>query len=233
MTAESTQNYHDNFDHSKLLYEKTIKCPICGEESKNIAIKKGGYRILDQDSDFMVNYSGINPLFYEIKHCKVCGYAALPSLFDSIREKEKELIQQKITAKWTPPTYPKQYDVEFAIKQFQLALLNCLAKDGHASEKGFICLKLSWLFRIKKDEINEQRFQLQALTCLEEAYINEKTPFMGLDESSLLYLIGELHRRLGNNEKALLNFSQVLVSSQATTKIKEKVRSQRDLIRGA
>lgn len=219
-----------NTDESAFLYEKTILCPVCESKSKNLAVKKGSYRIINKESDLMIQYSGINPTYYEIKFCSECGYTALPSYFDNVKEKEKMLIKEKITKKWVKPHYPNFYDIDFAIKQLQLALLNSLAKQGQASEKGLICLKLSWLYRIKSDESNEKRFQLQASNCFEEAYMRETFPVAGLDEWTLLYLVGELYRRLGNFDKALSYFSQVLVSNQATSKLKDMVREQKNLI---
>ena len=46
-----------------------------------------------------------------------------------------------------------------------------------------------------------------------------------------MYLIGELYRRTGNNEEALLWFGNVIISRNAPFRIKEKARDMKELIK--
>jgi uncharacterized protein (DUF2225 family) len=213
------------------IYDKTIVCPVCGTETKIKFPKKSSYKMLRKDSDLMQHYEGINPLFYGIEFCNECGYASLPSYFKTIKENQKRLIISQISAKWKMNIYPDQYDVEIAIKQHKLALLNAMVKEALSSEKALICLRLSWLYRIKEDSENERRFQEQAINSFEQAYMVENFPIGGLDKWSLLYLIGELFRRVGDNNKATAYFSQVLSTVEASSKIKEMVRDARELMK--
>lgn len=213
------------------LYEKTIQCPVCKKEGRVKAVKKASYRVVKKDTDFMVEYSGINPSFYGVHFCNECGYAALPIYFDTLTASQINKIRKNISSKWVKNNYTEEYTVDTAINQHKLALLNAIVKDGKMSEKGLICLKLSWLCRIKQDKENERRFQEQAISAFEEAYSVENMPVAGLDEWNLLYLIGELYRRTGDKEKASIYFSQVLTSNTAPLKIKEMVRDQRELLK--
>lgn len=215
------------------LYEKTVNCPICGRESKNKAVKKSSFKVINRDSDSMIYYSGVNPSFYEVTFCPECGYAALPSYFPNVNQKHISAILQNISLKWQKPVYPEIYTEEFAIKQLKLALHNAVVMDSPDSIKGLLCLKVSWLYRLMNDAENEKRFQEQTILCFEKAYISEKFPAAGMDEYTMQYLIGDLYRRLGNNDKALQSFSAVLVASGAPSKLKEKVRDQRALIDGS
>lgn len=217
-------------DFRKDLYDKTVQCPICGRESKNRAVKKSSVRVASRDSDSMVYYSGINPSFYEVVYCSECGYAALPPYFSSIKSQYIGPILQNITMKWKKPNYPELFDAEFAIKQLKLALHVAIIKEASDSEKGLICLKLSWLYRLKEDKENEKRFLEQTIPCFENAYKNEKFPIAGMDEYSVQYLIGELYRRIDNPEMSLQYYSKVLISPNAPTRLKEKIRDQRDLL---
>ena len=45
-----------------------------------------------------------------------------------------------------------------------------------------------------------------------------------------MYLIGELYRRIGNPNEALLWFSNLITTPGAPERIKEKARDQKDLI---
>lgn len=217
-------------DPSKYIYDKTITCPVCGRTSTNKAVKKSVYRVINRDSDSMIHYSGVNPSFYEVVYCSECGYTALPKFFDKINDKAKALILTNIALKWTKPTYPEHFDVYYAIKQMKLALHNALVREALSSEIGLICLKLSWLYRLVRDADNEKRFQEQTINCFEKAFMTEKNQCAEIDEFTMQYIIGELYRRLENNDKALLYFSKILISTRAPQKLKEKVRDQKDLI---
>jgi len=213
------------------IYDKKVVCPVCGSETKIKAPKKGSFRMLKKDSDLMQNYEGVNPLFYGIEFCNECGYASLPAYFNTIRENQKNLIINNVSLKWKKNLYPDEYTVDVAIKQHKLALLNAVVKESLPSEKALICLRISWFYRMKEDNENERRFQEQCITAFEQAYMSENLPVGGLDNWTLLYLIGELYRRIGNNEKASSYFSQVLTSTGAPSKIKEMVRDARDLMK--
>lgn len=227
-TTRNTDHSHEDFTND--LYDKTVQCPVCKRESKNRAVKKSSLRIASRDSDSMVYYNGVNPSFYEVMYCPECGYAALPAYFETVKPQHASLILQNIAMKWNKPSYPLQFDEEFAIKQLKLALHIAILREAKDSEKGLICLKLSWIYRLLKNTENERRFQEQAVVCLENAYMHENLPIAGMDEYSLQYLIGELYRRIGNEEKALQYYSSVLVAPAAPIKLKEKIRDQKELL---
>ena len=231
--GKAMSNNENNMSRDEILqnlYDKTVICPICGKESKNKAVKKSSFKVVNRDSDSMIHYTGVNPSFYEVIFCSECGYAALPQYFPNVTQKIIGAILQNISLKWTKPTYPDIYTEEFAIKQLKLALHNSIIKGGLDSENGLICMKLSWMYRLLEDLENERRFQEQTILCFEKAYQSEKFPAAGMDEYTMQYLIGEINRRLGNIEKALTSFSAVLVAVGAPAKLKEKVRDQKALI---
>lgn len=214
-------------------YLKTIKCPVCNKETEIPYPRKGTYRISKTDSDYMKYYEGLNLSFYSINYCNECGYAALPSFFDQITEKQQKLIKMKISLKWSSEPLKMEYTVDDAIKQHKLALLNSVVKEAADGEEALLCLRLSWLYRLKGDEENERRFQESAVMSFEEAYQTEELPIGGLDRWHLLYLIGELYRRLGDYQKANIYYGQVLSSVNPPYKLKEMIRDMRELIRNS
>lgn len=229
-TGENNLPNMQNEDISQHLYDRTVICPVCGRESKNKTVKKSSFRVVSRDTDSMVHYSGANPSLYEVMYCTECGYAALPQYFPSIKPQFVGAILQNISVKWTRPNYPEQFDVNFAIKQLKLALHTSIIKESLDSEKGLICLKLSWLYRLLEDADNEKRFQEQTIVCFENAYQREKFPAASMDEYTMQYLIGELSRRVGDYDKALSFFSQVIISNGAPSRLKEKVKDQKELL---
>lgn len=219
------------FNPLECIFDRNMTCPVCGNNIKVKSVKTGKVRMISQDTDFMPRYNNLNPLFYDIAVCPRCGYSAMIKNFGKLKEEQIKLIKSIITPKFIPKTYPDLYDVDIAIERYKLALLNSVVKKGKSSEKAYLCLKLSWLYRLKNDKAEEKRFSEQSLIGFKEAYEGETFPIYGMDKFALIYLIGEQSRRTGKNDEALRWFSMVLVSMNVNPKIKELARDQKDLIK--
>lgn len=213
------------------LFDKKMVCPVCGNEFTVRTIKKEGHQMKNSESDFYMNYRLMNPYFYDVCLCNVCGYASMKADFEKIKRYETEIVQNSISPKWTGKKYPEVYDVNIAIERYKLSLLNYTIIGSKASKKAMNCLKLSWMYREIGDEANEKIFRDQALIGFKEAYFNEDCPIYGMDKYTMLYLIGELNRRSGNYDEALRYFGEVIISTMATKKVKEMAVDQKDLIR--
>lgn len=218
-------------DESTYLYDKTVTCPVCGNTFKVRAVKKSSYRILKQDSDFFIEYGKVNAYFYDVWLCNNCGYAAMHTDFNKIRESEKQLILSKISSKWHHKNYPNTYNLNIAIERFKLSLLSYTALNASSSKMGMNCLKLAWMYRLNENNQQELSFLKKALESFLDAYTNESFPIYGLSKFAMLYLLGELHRRVGNNEEALLWFGRLMAETNADQKLKNKAKDQKDLIK--
>jgi uncharacterized protein (DUF2225 family) len=224
---------NNNEKEKTLLYDREILCPVCNLKFKVKSVKKEGYNSIRRDSDSFIHYQSINPYFYDVWICDNCGYSAMESDFFKIKSYQIPLIIEKITPKWLKKTYPETYDVTIAIERYKFSLLNYFYMDVPASRKAMNCLKIAWMYRMINDSEKEIAFLKQAIAGFEVAYFNEAFPIYKIDKFSMLYLLGELNRRIGDYEKALSWFSQVIISIHAPQKIKEKTRDQRDLIDAA
>lgn len=220
-------------DPKNYLYDVTLTCPVCGNTFQARAVKSSAYRRQKSDSDLHIRYSLINPYFYEVYLCNVCGYAAMKQDFDKIRDYQIELIQKKIAPKWQGRRYPEVYDNEIAIERYKLSLLNCVVMEAKTSRKSLNCLRIAWMYRLKEDDKNEQLFLKQALEGFSEAYLNEDFPICGMDKFTMMYLIGELNRRTENLNESNLWFSKIITTPSVPQKIKDLARDQRDLIKEA
>ncbi|MHC1684158.1 MAG: DUF2225 domain-containing protein [Clostridiaceae bacterium] len=227
---ESEKNVDETKKQSSLLYETTIECPVCSKPFKEKAVKKEGYRMQSKDSDFFLRFSLVNPYFYDVWICGNCGYSAMKSDFLKIRQHQRILVLKNITTKWKRKVYPDIYDIDIAIERYKLALLNSVVIDAKSSQKAYICLKTAWMYRLKSDTVHEQIFLKKALQGFNDAYTNEDFPIYQMNKFTIIYLIGELYRRTGNNDDALLWFSNLITTPGAFEKIKEKARDQKDLI---
>lgn len=229
--AKKATEKDQQLNEASFLYDKTITCPVCGTELKIRAVKNSSYRILKRDSDLFNYYSKINPYFYDVWLCNHCGYAAMKVDFPKLRDFQKDLIKKNISSKWHSKTYPIIYDVNIAIERYKIALLNYTIIDSEASKKAMTCLKIAWMYRILEDTEHEKLFLSSALEGFSKAYTNEKSPIYGMDKFTLMYLIGELYRRIDEPDKALLWFSNVITTPGVDQKLKEKARDQKDIIK--
>lgn len=231
MQSNNTNGNNKNNDE-QYLFNKEINCPVCGVKSKVPFVKIKAYRIKSKDSDLYINYSLINPYFYDVWLCNECGYAAMKSDFEKIRKRDIDIILKEISPKWKRRYYPMVHDVNIAIELFKLSLLNNSIIKSKSSIKAMNCLKLAWMYRILKDNENEQLFLKQSLNEFKEAYFNEDFPIYGMDKFATMYLIGELYRRTGNYQEALIQFSNVITNPHASRKVKDLAITQKDLIKG-
>lgn len=213
------------------LFDKQIVCPVCDSHFKTKTVKSKSPRVISKDSDFFIRYSGVNPYFYDVLICNSCGYAAMRGDFEKIKSYKKELVLSNVTPKWKPREYPDILDEKLAIERYKLALLNSVLLDLPNSTKGMISLKIAWMYRLLDNTESETAFLKQALEGFNNAYINEIFPIYGLQRDSLMYLLGELNRKLGNDQDALLWFSKTIVSINSSNKVKEMARTSKDLIK--
>ncbi|EKQ56438.1 MULTISPECIES: DUF2225 domain-containing protein [unclassified Clostridium] len=215
------------------LFDKQTICPVCDSHFKAKTVKSKSPRIISKDSDFFIRYSVINPYFYDVVICNSCGYAAMKSDFEKIKSHKKELVLSNVTPKWKPREYPPILDEKLAIERYKLALLNSVLINLPDSTKAMISLKIAWMYRLLNNTEQENVFLKQALEGFNSAYINEIFPMYGLQRDSLMYLLGELNRKLGINQDALLWFSKTIVSTNSSLRIKEMARVGKDLIKNS
>lgn len=229
--ASSDTNLKNDASALDYLYEKSFTCPVCGSEVKSRAVKSGKTRLMSKDTDLMPRYEPINSLFYDVILCSKCGYTALSKYFEKLKHEQTLVIKSVITPKFKAKVYPDEYDVDIAIERYKLSLLNSVVKNSRMSERAYTCLKLGWMYRIKEDSENELKFLEQALIGFKEAFTKEPFPICGMDTYTLIYLLGELSRRLGLKEDALKWFGKVIVTPGVNPKLKEMARDQKDLIK--
>lgn len=218
-------------DEVSLVFAKELTCPVCRKVFSLSVAKNRFAKIKKKDTDFYIEYEKINPYFYDIWLCPECGYATLKKDFENIKKNYIELIEQNISKRWVARKYPDTYDVDIAIERYKMALLNYYIMKAKDSQQGYVCLKLSWMYRLKGDIENEKCFQQRALNSLTNAYSKEDFPFYGMDKPTVQYLIGELNRRLGKTDEAMRWFGEVIVSREANSIIKEKAKDQREEIK--
>lgn len=192
------------------LYDKKVKCPVCSVDFTSKKVKISKLRAEKRHSDLFVQYKGENPVKYSVYICPVCGYSALGEKYDKVSDDVLTILRDKITSKWKEREYGGYRSVDEAITCYKLALYCGEVLSYKKLYLGGICLRIAWLYRLKDDNENEQKFLKFTHDLYNSAYSNESMNDSTMDEITLLYLIGEISRRIGNKNEAVSWFSQVI-----------------------
>lgn len=230
------------------LFDKKILCPVCNQEFKAKTVKTGKPRLLGADSDLRPKYSGIDSIKYDAIVCPNCGYAALSRFFSYMTGAQAKLIKENVTSSFKGFSEKGDtYSYEDAIKRHKLALYNSIVKKSKNSERAYTCLKIAWLFRGMKENIPadtkdaakvKEQCSKSELEMIESAFegfsvsrSKEDFPICGMDECTFDYLLADLALKLGKLDIADKYASSVIVARTANTKLKERARSLRDIIK--
>jgi uncharacterized protein (DUF2225 family) len=231
-----------------MLFDKTYVCPVCDEEFKAKTIRAGKIRMLGTDLDLRPKYENIDMMKYETIACPHCGYAALSRYFKYMTTMQLKLIREGICAKYHPhPMDGDIYTHEEALERYKLTLANAIVKKAKASEKAYICLKTGWLIRgmgeaidpetpecnAKKDAYlkMEKEYLKNALEGFIAARQSEGFPMCGMDEITVDYLIAILAMECDQFDLSLKVLSNVITSKDSNTRVKDRAREARDVLR--
>lgn len=193
------------------LYEKEIKCPVCNNTFNTLKTRTNATFVLKKDEDFCTHYKDINPMFYEIYVCPNCGYSASENSFDNLSASELSALKDSFSGRQVNRSFCEERSINDAIDSFKLALFTAKVKRAKDSIIAGICLKIAWLYRMDEDE-KELQFLNFALDNYMEAYNREEFPIGNLNEITMMYLLGELSRRVGKLKDAAVWLSRVITS---------------------
>ena len=242
--AGSTVGVDMEVSEESILFDKTYTCPCCAAKFKAKAVRVGRNSLVRLDSDLRPIYKYVDATKYDAIICTKCGYAGLIKSFNSISDRHIKDIREKITAKFKGIDETKMtYTYEEAVERTQLALLSTVIKGGKTSDKAYICLKLAWLTRGMKEsldneaedysekykqlESSEMNYLKNAYEGFSEAYMNETFPICGMDANTLCIIMAETGRKLGRKHDALRYLETVIMSKNATDRMRDMAREIR------
>ncbi|MCR5420200.1 MAG: DUF2225 domain-containing protein [Lachnospiraceae bacterium] len=192
------------------LYDKSHSCPVCHNEFKTPTVRANKLRPMGADYDLRPRFEGIDPLKYEVVMCHECGYAALGNYFDKMTVAQAGLIREGITKHYKKFDATSTFTYDQAFLRYQLALGNAVIKRSKASEKAYLCLKMAWLLRGKKEaidggvleyepgkyadtireiEVMQKELLGNAIEGFIKAKQSESFPICGIDRTTLDYII--------------------------------------------
>jgi len=187
-----------------VFWEKQVDCLVCKNKFLTKNVKASTIRIKKRDTDFRGIYESVNPNWYLVWVCTKCYYAAFKEDFSTLKEKYIEVLQKSTEErrqKAKGSDFNKERNHYLALIGYELAAYCYNLTDSSNEKIGSLYLKAAWLSREVKVWSLEKIFLAKALQCYYTAY--ESEPDLKMDHSLVVYLIGELNRRLGNYQEAL------------------------------
>lgn len=245
---EVAKKAQDTFSEEDILFDKTYTCPVCESDFKAKSVKVGKIKLQSLDTDLRPRYQQADPLKYDAILCTHCGYASLTRFFQNVTYTQAGLIKKSISASFKPITDTGSiYSYDDAIARHKMALVNSIVKKAKTSERAYTCLKTAWVIRGKADTLpkdtpnykniidqlnkEERDFIANAYEGFSDAYMKESFPMCGMDESTVALLIAELARKSSKFDESLRWVSRILLSKEASERIKEKAREIKELIK--
>lgn len=189
------------------LYQIKVTCIQCENEFSTSRVRPSFKRAVRTDSDFCAYYQKENPDYYVVRVCPSCGFASTENSLDRLTDLQRAKFEEAIGSRFSKRNFGGHRDWAIALETYKLGLL-CAQTVG---EKERIIASLlhhiAWLYRYKNNQEQEKRFLQYSLESYIHVYENEGA---GDSDARLMYLIGELHRRVENYNEAVKWFSRVI-----------------------
>ncbi len=233
---------------TETLFDKTYECAVCNKQFTTKAVRAGRAKLVSSDTDLRAVYDHVDVNKYDAIVCPFCGYAALNKFFTVNTQVQRNLIREQIQTnfKGLPFDGSGIINHDEALLKYKLVLANAVVKKAKNSEKAYICLKTAWVIRGKKDALaargeltpeksdellkEENAYLKQAYTGFTAALPREDFPMCGMDEPTLIYLMADLARRIGDKEQAKKFLSEVIMSKTVQPRLKDKARELKNII---
>ncbi|WP_276354014.1 DUF2225 domain-containing protein [Cohnella caldifontis] len=188
------------------LYQIKVTCACCETEFKTSRVRPSLKRAVRSDSDFCSYFKSVNPDYYVVRVCPFCGFASTENFADQMNGKQKAAYYEKIGNHWIAKDYGGERTEQEAMECYKLALLTAQAVDENIRVIAGILHHIAWLYRYQQNTTQENRFLAFALDAYVKVFEQERDG----SNARLMYLIGELNRRLGNYNDAVRWFSRVI-----------------------
>lgn len=223
------------------LLDKTFDCLVCGTKFKTRAVKASSAKLVGTDRDLRPRHEFIDVTKYDAIMCPMCGYTALSRFFNTLLDMQRRNIKEKVLPNFRMrPSAGDVFSYDEAIERYKMALLNAVVKGAKNSEKAYICLKASWMYRGKAEEVGENdpsykelkatelEFTRKAYEGFNAAVGAENFPMCGMDESTVDYLIANLAFMTDHVDVCSKMIAKILASVSASPRIKDKTRDLKE-----
>ena len=230
--AEEQAEEKEPVDHSAYVFNKDFECPICRAKFVFSVVRSSKLR-MSHMNELRPSYHDIEPLYYDVRMCVACGYAALKDRFDRVSDKQKEALLANIRTNYLnfmPASIPDTIDGKLAAELFKYALLSAFVKKTTTGEKAMLLIKLSWIYQDLEDEENYNLYGKYAYEFLTEAYTTESFPILGMGQGAATYILARYATHFKDYSAALKFLSDVIIDRGLPTRLRDLARDMKDEI---
>ncbi|GGF60807.1 hypothetical protein GCM10010912_02490 [Paenibacillus albidus] len=189
------------------LYSIKVQCCNCEHEFSTSRVRPSLKKASRRDADFCSYYKNENPDYYVVRVCPECGFASTENSADKLADWQRKAFHEQVGKRWKPRSFGEQRSWEVALETYKLALLCAQSINDKDRIIASLLHHIAWLYRYEGQTEQEQRFLRYSL----EAYIKVyERDGIGGNDARLLYLIGELNRRIGQFGDAVMWFSRLI-----------------------
>ncbi|WP_240419194.1 DUF2225 domain-containing protein [Paenibacillus periandrae] len=189
------------------LFQVKVDCANCENSFQTSRVRPSFKKATKTDTDFCIHYKETNPDYYVVRVCPFCGYASTENSTTKFTDEQRRVLMERIVHNWTYKDYGMERSWEDAMYTYKLALVCAQLRNEKGRVIAGLLHHIAWLYRYKNDEQQEKRFlqfALDAYTSVLETESGE------LNNARLMYLIGELNRRMKHYGEAVKWFGRVI-----------------------
>lgn len=159
------------------------------------------------DTDFCSYFKTVNPDFYVVRVCPYCGFASTEHFGERINERQRSAYYEKMGGHWQYKDYGMERSATMAMECYKLSLITAQAIGEKERVVAALLHHIAWLYRYEGNKAQEDRFIKFALESYIKVYETERE---SISNARLMYLIGELNKRLGQFNEAVRWFGRVI-----------------------
>lgn len=189
------------------LYSIKVKCCNCEHEFSTSRVRPSLKKAIRRDADFCAYYKNENPDYYVVRVCPSCGFASTENSADKLTDLQRKTFNEQVGKRWKSRDFGDKRSWETALETYKLALLCAQSINDKDRIIASLLHHIAWLYRYQGNTEQEQRFLRYSLAEYVKVY--EKDGIAGND-ARLMYLIGELNRRIGEFSVAVMWFSRLI-----------------------
>jgi uncharacterized protein (DUF2225 family) len=189
------------------LFQIKVNCICCEASFKTSRVRPSLKKAIKTDSDFCSYFKTVNPDFYVVRVCPFCGFASTENFSERINEKQRNAYYEKIGNQWKHRDYGGERGEAEAMECYKLSLLTAQAIGEKDRVVSALLHHIAWLYRYEGKREQEERFLKFAKDSYVRVYETERD---SLSNARLMFLIGDLNRRLGEYNEAVRWFGRVI-----------------------
>jgi len=219
--SNSSSSNLNELTEADLIYQRKVHCPICNKDFYSSAIKSGKNQLQNIDEDLRTHYSIVDPMLYDVISCP-CGHTALNASFATLLPTQRAAVRTKICPNYFPIPIEEVRSINYALDLYQLALAECLIRNGKNIEKAVLCLRISWLYQDLKQFDDETEFIKNAYECFKLSLDTDNYPVLGFDFHKSVYTTSVLSYKISDYSTSLRLLSSLIIDVGVHPKLKDR-----------